>query len=339
MTLAIGCDVANWQVRFDPSQATGLVDFAFQKVTDGINTHSALQSMWLGVKQVWVRGAYHYMRSGVNWQAQADKFLAVAEAKDFHIYALDLEGANNIVTDSFLFDTQRIINYWKSKTTKRVILYTNIEFYKKLQALGLNDWLSTIDLWIANPNLNPGFPPLPPYRTTWTFHQYSWWGKPERWGTGSPNTDEDVFNGTVNELRQWAGATTPPPTGDTMTLGTAKEALGNIPSVKSIPDVSGAKVGQLTAGCTVSFEALVPGSKVATDSWLQLPNNGGFVNQKISGKNYFTILSMPSVTPPPVPTVSDVVFASMDFDLPAKTMTITRRRQDGTSDVLRDPIA
>lgn len=261
MTLAIGCDVANWQIYFDPSKATGRVDFAFQKVTDGVNTHTALESMWLGVRQLSVRGAYHYQRSGVNWQMQADKFLAITGAKDFHIYALDLEGANNTVSDAFLLDTQRIINYWKSKTSKRVILYTNIEFYKKLQALGLNNWLNTVDLWIANPNHDPGNPPLPPFRTTWTFHQYSWTGVKERWGTGA-NTDEDVFNGTFDELKQWVGATTPP-TGETMTIYDIKNPM----NIRAGASISSADIGDLSTGDRVEVTII---QVSATDKWGKL---------------------------------------------------------------------
>jgi hypothetical protein len=260
MTLAIGLDVANWQIYFNPDNASGVVDFAFQKVTDGIYAHSALETMWAGVKKIWVRGAYHYQRNG-NWQAQADKFLAVAGAKDFHIYALDVEGANNVVDNTFLFDTQRIINYWISKTNKRVVIYTNIDYYKQMRALGLGNWLDTIPLWIASPNLNPGAPSLPPYRTTWTFHQYSWWGEPARWGTGG-KTDEDVYNGTVEQLRQWAGANIPP-TGETMTIYDIKGAM----NIRAAASITSTDVGDLFIGDRVEVTVV---QISATDKWGKL---------------------------------------------------------------------
>ena len=548
MTNAIGCDVSRYQIYFDPAKASGAVDFAIQKITEGLYIHSGLETMWAGVQKVGIRGAYHYQRSGVNWQAQADLFLNTAAKKSFHIYALDLEGYGNTVNSAMLLDTQRIINYWKTKASQRVILYTNINFYNQLKFVVGEVWLNTIPLWIAYPNQTPGKPVLPSGRQTWSVHQYSWTGIPSRWGTGY-NTDENVFNGTLAEMQAWAGGTIiPPPVitdghqqirrynstiniwrgqarvkvtnnggdlirpsafistgaeviangdgwdklaphphkplslavsektwvqsvqfegrpfynsktsgvsvisttdksdaknlvsgtrtlaksginmfaastdpehvterhprtaigytldgkqiacvvdgrstisagvtlkelanimleagawyaleldgGDSsymavkgvqvskngdiingvktvratvnsvlyfteagMTNGTAREALGNIASVRNAPDVSGAKVGTLAGGSTVSFMELVNGSKVATDKWLKLPDGISYVNQNVAGKVYFTILTMPSEPPPPV----EKKITDIDIQLAAGSV-VTMFYSDGSSE-------
>lgn len=97
-----------------------------------------------------------------------------------------------------------------------------------------------------------------------------------------------------------------------MTLGIAREALGNIASVRNAPDVSGAKVGTIPGGSSINFMALVNGSKVATDKWLKLSDGISYVNQFVTGKTYFTIISMPTLPPPPPPVADSV---TMDITL------------------------
>ena len=106
--------------------------------------------------------------------------------------------------------------------------------------------------------------------------------------------------------------------------GTAKEIKGNSPSIRSAPDVSGAKVGSLPAGVTIEFMELVPGSKVATDKWLKLPNGIHFVNQNVGGVEYFKILTMPTTQPPPP--VSESIYISHTF-----TDTLIVEKPDGST--------
>jgi hypothetical protein len=99
-----------------------------------------------------------------------------------------------------------------------------------------------------------------------------------------------------------------------MTLGTAREAKGNVASVRNAPDVSGAKIGTIAGGSTVNFMALVNGSKVATDKWLQLPDGISYVNQFVGGVTYFTVLTMPTTPPPPVPTGDTQISMTLKAD-------------------------
>lgn len=123
-------------------------------------------------------------------------------------------------------------------------------------------------------------------------------------GQTSQRIDYDIWNDEFNFDNEWQTVTPPPPTGEPpMTLGTAREAKGNIASVRNAPDVSGAKIGTIPGGATISFMELVPGSKVATDKWLKLSDGTSYVNQFVGGVTYFTILTMPIVTPPPPPPV------------------------------------
>lgn len=223
MTYAIGCDLSRYNKGFNPELATGPIDFAIQKATEG-HTYIDLEyeNIWQGVKQIPVRGAYHYQRSGFSWEAQAEHFLDAAGRHDYHIHALDLEEVNNDYSDTFFADAKRIIDYWRNYSLKKAVLYTNgstyiqmyyalVRLYGSSRAL---EWLDSVPLWIASPSA-AGFPIMPKYRKTWEIHQYTWGGSNTRWGTLGGSVDENVFNGDVAALHSWLGLTsTPPQTGE-----------------------------------------------------------------------------------------------------------------------------
>lgn len=175
---------------------------------------SAIDLIWQGVKQIEIRGAYHYQRSSMSWLMQAEHFLNVAAKYDFHIYVLDVEVRNNILDDTFFGDMRRIIDYWRSKASdKMVMLYTNpniyqSQLYPSMQRLygaaGLQ-WLDNVPLWIAQYWKSPSpdkDPEMPKQRTSWHIYQFSETGKPNDYGTESV-ADEDVFNGTAQNMRDW----------------------------------------------------------------------------------------------------------------------------------------
>jgi len=224
--MAVGCDLARYQSTFTPSIATGKIDFAIQKATEGATiTDTQYDVIWNGLKDIAIRGAYHYQRSGVNWQSQADFFLNTTSRHDYHFHCLDMEGAGNTYSDAFFADTKRIIDYWRLQyPNKRTVLYTNISTYDlmynsliKQYGTGVKAWLDSLDFWIAYPS-TAGIPRMSVNRTTgsqgktWNLHQYSWTGLPSRWGTGGSAVDENVFNGTVADMKTWAGVVTPPST-------------------------------------------------------------------------------------------------------------------------------
>lgn len=306
MTNAIGCDVSRYQITFNPAIATGAINFAIQKISEGLYIHTGLETMWAGVKQIPIRGAYHYQRSGQAWQAQADLFLSLAQAKSFHIYALDLEGYGNIVDAAMLLDTQRIINYWIANTNKRVVLYTNISYYNQLKIIVGTDWLNSIPLWIAYPNHDPGNPVLPVSRATWSIHQYSWTGQAARWGTGA-NTDEDIFNGTVEQMRTWAGVIDAPPTGETMAKNKVIITWDGGCREREYPHASGV-YRNILADNTIHYSDYdpVPDMDDPTNTnkrWIKL-QSGWYITTRYpptSGTIYQRALVEPIVAPPPAP--------------------------------------
>jgi GH25 family lysozyme M1 (1,4-beta-N-acetylmuramidase) len=208
---AHGVDLSHWDVSFDPEKATGLIDFAIQKASEGTFCDSKFVEIWTGVQKVPIRGAYHYLRSGINWQAQADFFISVVKENDFHFYALDFEGTGNTMGLSFANMAHMWIDYTIAKTGKPVLLYTNPTHYDA-DLFPYGDWMKDFPLWIAQywpnpkPDMNPG---MPKKRKAgdWTIYQYAsetnYTGHAKEYGTPVNSIDLNVFNGTVAVMRSW----------------------------------------------------------------------------------------------------------------------------------------
>lgn len=215
---AQGVDLSHWDQWFKPETATKRIDFAFMKCTEGTRFVDYMaDEIWSGVKQIPVRGGYHYQRSGMSWVAQADHYLTIASKYDFHVHALDAEEYGNVYNDTFFADTRRIIDRWRLKVpTKKVIYYSNWNTYKQLYAAIVRlypdgkQWMDDLDFWYAWPSSILTEPVLPLTRNTWQFWQKSWIGKPEEWGAGS-FVDLNEFNGTPKDLWVWAGLSEQPP--------------------------------------------------------------------------------------------------------------------------------
>jgi GH25 family lysozyme M1 (1,4-beta-N-acetylmuramidase) len=171
---------------------------------------------WNLVNQVEIRGAYHYQRSGKPWQAQADNFLNVIEARkyDFHFYALDLEEKRNTYSDAFFKDARLILDYWRTMAPgKKVMLYCNVSTYqnylhpaiKKLFPADGVAWLDGVPLWLAyyykkDPS-GEGEPKTPRQRSAWDLWQYSPNGARNNYGA----RDLNVFRDSKEAMKAWLG--------------------------------------------------------------------------------------------------------------------------------------
>lgn len=233
---AQGVDVyGKYQGFFRPEIATQRIDFAVQKLTEGVTIKDRkMDEIWAGVKQIGIRGAYHYQRSGVSWLAQSNYFLDAASKYDHHFYALDVEKINNTLNDSFFADMFRIFNYWVEQVpSKKIVLYSNWDLFKNFiyprilalyGGIGLKWLLDTVVVdgsWYAQYWNTPSVdkdPSLPSWMTTWRIWQitdkalYPLTGAD--WGMGSLGGDIDVFNGTPDEMCVWLKLSEPDPDPD-----------------------------------------------------------------------------------------------------------------------------
>ncbi|MBA4379590.1 MAG: hypothetical protein C0393_02700 [Anaerolinea sp.] len=217
---AHGVDLSFWDVSFDPAKATGQIDFAIMKASEGTSRDPKFAEIWSGVQKVPIRGAYHFLRSQLDWKAQADFFLSVITGCDFHFYALDFESKYNVVSAKFADMAHKWIEYTIQKTGKLVLLYTNPSHYD-VDLYPYGDWMKDYPLWIAqywmnNPSPDKD-PKLPINRKSgdWTIYQYAcevnFKGHSKEYGAGANSIDLDAFNGTVADMRAWLKLDVPPP--------------------------------------------------------------------------------------------------------------------------------
>ena len=166
---------------------TGQCDFVFVKMTEGIS------GVLNGFPIIWsklatpapIRGIYHYQRSGVSWQQQADNLLKGIPT-DCQIIALDIEKTNNVMDKTFFANSSRLLNYWKANSKCKVIYYINQDVYMNymLPAMTSNypsdTWYLDFPDWVASwptfkpsrgPDLNPSLPTG--IRGDWRFLQYN----------------------------------------------------------------------------------------------------------------------------------------------------------------------
>lgn len=227
---AYGIDISHWEESFDPDQAAnGLIDFAIFKATEGTTwVDSAFESFYSAAAgKVWILGAYHYLRSGMDARAQAEHFLSVTAGKEFQILVCDFESTNNTMDDSFVEAAQVFGSYVKQRRPDaRLLFYTNPSTYDDVVYPGCMR-LYGIDVftrapwdgfWVAqyyfdpSPNKNPS---MPKNRSDWVMWQYSEAGDPDLHGTGGW-CDQNVFNGFPSDLSDWIsnGTVPPDPPGD-----------------------------------------------------------------------------------------------------------------------------
>jgi len=211
MGRAHGIDLSKWDISFDPDKATGQIDFVIQKASEGTFRDNKFGDLWAGVQKVPIRGAYHYLRSGMGWQAQADFFISVVKGFDFHFYALDYEGTSNTLNAAFADMAHKWMDYVTAKAGKPVLLYTNPSHYDA-DLYPYGDWMKDFPLWLAqywndpSPDKDPG---TPKKRKTgdWTIWQWAsevnYPGHAKEYGTPANNVDLNVFNGTVADMRAW----------------------------------------------------------------------------------------------------------------------------------------
>ena len=220
MTRAHGIDCSHWDGSFDPGKATGRIDFAIMKVSEGLVKDPAFAAIWSGVEKVTVRGAYHYLRSGWDWKLQADKFWNIVKDYPFDLYALDFEGIGNVMDVKFANMAHLWMDYVQEKAgDKPVLLYTNPTHYDA-DLYPYGDWMKDYPLWIAQywtTNVGPTRDPaLPKKRKAgdWKIWQYAseinYPGHGKEYGTGSKSVDLNVFNGTVADMHTWLRLQEPP---------------------------------------------------------------------------------------------------------------------------------
>jgi lysozyme len=208
---AKGIDVSSWNnvTDWQAIKAAGY-SFTFIKSTEGNGYADTDTSKWDGAGSVNIlRSNYHFLRLTVSGRAQADWFLAHAKKGELPP-VIDFEDGENLMLEEYTgrdaFEIARafltrVYEVWG----QRCIFYTG-QWYLYLCFNESPDydarWLADYPLWIANYIGGAELEPQRPSWWPWTFYQWTSSGAvPGVVG----RVDLNVYKGTLDELRTWAG--------------------------------------------------------------------------------------------------------------------------------------
>jgi GH25 family lysozyme M1 (1,4-beta-N-acetylmuramidase) len=202
-----GVDVSGWQgtsINWSSVRAAGKV-FAFAKASEGTGfTDASFAHNWPGMRNAGLlRGAYHFFRPGSDPTTQADHFVDVINANGGMVAGdlppvADVEVSDSQAASTVIARLRVFLDRVQARTGRLPLIYTANFFWGEY--LG-NPNFSNYPLWVAN--YGPSCPYLPNAWSNWRFWQYS----DNATVSGIPGgVDADMFNGTLDDLRAFAGA-------------------------------------------------------------------------------------------------------------------------------------
>lgn len=214
-----GIDVSVYQGKIDWSavRRSGRA-FAFIRVSDGLHHLDALfEQNWKGARDAGLLvGAYQFFRPSQDGAAQAKLLLdRVGRVGGPDLPSvLDAEEGDGRPGIEIVTACRAWLDVVAAAEHRTPIVYTGSGFWDQLPS---SDVPSTSSLWTAN--WTQGCPLMPAGWDAWEFWQYSSKGSVPGIGTA---VDLDRFNGSLEELRAFAGTTfTGAPTSPTIAAASA----------------------------------------------------------------------------------------------------------------------
>lgn len=199
-----GVDVSSYQLEIDwPGLEDEGYKFAFIKATEGSShVDDRFEYNWKHANRTDMRvGAYHFLSFDTDGGEQADNFISTVKKKrgmlppavDVEFYGDYTENHPSVekvteILDSFL---EKI----EDKYGMKPIIYTNAYVYKHYISGRYDDY----PIWISSDSI----PETLSDGRSWTFCQYTFYGKSENIADGEKYVDINVFNGSSWELRNY----------------------------------------------------------------------------------------------------------------------------------------
>lgn len=196
-----GIDVSAWNPNINwPRVKTAGKHFVFIKATEGIDYVSPqFAGDWAAAKQSGIlRGAYHFFRPGLNPTTQAQLFIRTIGALGAEdLPALfDWEVTDNVSIATQIQRAQVWLDLVEKATGKTPIIYSGPSFWNVLK-----NPISFIRYPLFIANYQVSCPAIPAPWSAWTFWQH---GADRVDGVPTPQTDVNMFNGSLDQLRQLA---------------------------------------------------------------------------------------------------------------------------------------
>jgi lysozyme len=274
MATVPGIDVSYWQSGIDwpKVRATGQ-RFVMIKATEGESyLDPTFNDDWSGSRlSGLLRGPYCFFHPKQDPKKQADNFISVVQAQGDRGElppAVDLEVTDGLTKDKIIPRVKAWLDEVEAAFGRKPMIYAGVSFLEvNLSVLGGGppDWAKDYPFWLGwyPYQYTDGMSPLMPRGWfKWTFWQYSENG---RLNGINAKVNQDVFNGTLEELYSFAGAHAP-----TTGPGTHVVAAGD--SFESVANKYGVTVRELVSA---NPQLLKIGDKLTIPVPVAIPQESG----------------------------------------------------------------
>ena len=211
----LGIDTSKWDGNWDAGKAKQAgASFVYIKSSQAVFTDVQFVASWKKAREAGLmRGAYHYMDYTKPAISQAKYFADLLKDDPGELpptvdYEQRRSDNSPTIALGFLRD---FLDYMKGRSElyakariKVPMIYTGPAFWAEYGDKTKRDYWLQFPLWIAN-YTTAAAPQIPAPWTMWNFWQFSSRGPGEVFGSESLSIDMNRFNGTMNELLEFAG--------------------------------------------------------------------------------------------------------------------------------------
>lgn len=211
----LGIDISKWDGNWDANKAKQAgATFVFIKASEATITDPQFQVNWQKAKDAGLlRGAYHYLDYTKPGFDQANYFADLLKNDpgelppviDYELRRTDNDpsAALGFLRDCLDQLTKRL-ELFENTNIKRPMIYTGPGFWVEYGDQTKRDYWIRFPLWNAH-WISSNTPKIPPPWTMWHFWQFSSKGPGEAFGSECLSMDMNRYNGTLNELMEFAG--------------------------------------------------------------------------------------------------------------------------------------
>jgi lysozyme len=215
----LGIDISKWDGNWDANKAKQAgAAFVIIKASQSVFADAQFSTSWKKAKEAGIlRAAYHYLDYTRPAKDQAKFFANLLKNDPGELPpTVDYEQArtdnNPTIALGFLRDfldqLKSHSELFKAAKIKCPMIYTSSSFWAEYGDQTRREYWLQFPLWIANYTTAAG-PSVPAPWTMWNFWQFSSKGPGEVYGSESLSVDMNRFNGTSNELLEFAGLLKP----------------------------------------------------------------------------------------------------------------------------------
>jgi lysozyme len=215
----LGIDISKWDGNWDAEKAKQAgATFVFIKASEATFTDPQFLVNWQKAKEAGLlRGAYHYLDYTKPGAEQANYFADLlindpGELPPIIDYELRRTDNDPSAAIGFLRDClDQLITrteLFENASNKYPMIYTGPGFWMEYGDQTKRDYWIQFPLWNAHWTSSTT-PKIPPPWTMWHFWQFTSKGPGEAFGSECLSMDMNRYNGTLNELMEFAGMNVP----------------------------------------------------------------------------------------------------------------------------------